>query len=92
MTTIDFNTGTEIRHRTRFTLPVPLRRLLVRLRRHRRRVRSHISLARLDERLLYDIGLEPLALHEVQRHRLPPSMLLDAMRRQHDHRNGMDGQ
>jgi uncharacterized protein YjiS (DUF1127 family) len=62
-----------------------LLRLLVRLRRHRRAARSHIELSRLDDRLLYDIGLEPLHLHAVLKARQPAPMLLDAMRRELGH-------
>ena len=84
MTAIDYDTGAVIHARPRFRLPFGLKRLLARLRHQRRVTRTHIALARLDDRLLYDIGLEPLDLHRALRHRLPPSMLVDSMRRQFD--------
>ncbi|MGB3335621.1 MAG: DUF1127 domain-containing protein [Devosia sp.] len=39
------------------------RRILVLLRRRARRARRMSELSRLDERLLYDIGIDPLDLH-----------------------------
>ena len=83
MTAID--SGLRPYARPRFTTWLGFKRLLVRMRRHRRAVRTHIELSRLDEKLLYDIGLEPLHLHAVLKARQPPSMLLDAMRRELDH-------
>lgn len=83
MTAID--SGLRPYARPRFTFWTGFKRMLVRIRRHRRAIRAHIELSRLDERLLYDIGLEPLDLAAVLRARRPPPMLLDAMRRNLDH-------
>jgi uncharacterized protein YjiS (DUF1127 family) len=80
MTTINIDGGTQVRARPRLAFLTPLKRLLVIWRRRQRIVRYNMDLARLDERLLYDIGLEPLNLHDALKQRLPPSMLLDAMR------------
>jgi uncharacterized protein YjiS (DUF1127 family) len=82
MTVIDGGLRLDARPRS-FTMQ-GFRRLLVRLRRHRRHRRAaqaHIALSRLDERLLYDIGLEPLDLHAVLKVGQPHSVLLDAMRK-----------
>ena len=84
MTTIDYETDAPDRTWPRLALPFRLKRLLARLRRHRRATRTYMTLAQLDDRLLYDIGLEPLDLHQALKQRLPPPMLLDAMRRQFD--------
>lgn len=64
------------------------KRLLVRFRQQRRAVRAHIMMSRLDDRLLYDIGLDPLDLHEALKTRQPPAMLADAVRKQMALRNG----
>lgn len=79
MTVIDGGLRLDARPRS-FTMQ-GFRRLLVRLRRHRRAAQAHIALSRLDERLLYDIGLEPLDLHAVLKVGQPHSVLLDAMRK-----------
>lgn len=63
------------------SLPFGLKRLLVRLRQRRRAVRTHIMLSRLDERLLYDIGLDPLDLREALKARQAPSALNGPKRR-----------
>lgn len=83
MTAID--SGLRPHARPHFTFWTGFKRMLVRIRRHRRVLRAHMELSRLDERLLYDIGLEPLDLAAVLRARQPPSMLLEAMRRELDH-------
>lgn len=41
-----------------------LRRLLVLLRRRTRRTRRVLELSRLDERLLYDLGIDPLEVRQ----------------------------
>lgn len=84
MTTIDINGGKSIAAGRRFALAFRFKRRLAIWRRRHRAARYHMELARLDERLLYDIGLEPLDLHNSLKRNLPPSMLLDAMRRNLD--------
>ena len=51
-------------------------------RRHRRAVHTYLELSRLDEKLLYDIGIDPLDMSEALRRRRSPSILLEPMRRQ----------
>jgi uncharacterized protein YjiS (DUF1127 family) len=89
MTVIDSGLRFDARPRLTFLSAFKWRllRLLVRLRRHNRAAQTHIMLSRLDSRLLYDIGLEPLDLHAVLKRRQPPPMLMDAMRKQFDYRN-----
>ncbi|WP_332687918.1 DUF1127 domain-containing protein [Devosia sp.] len=85
MTVID--SGVRLHARPRFFTMRGFRRLLVRLRQHRRAAQTHIALSRLDPRLLYDIGLEPLDLYAVHKASQPPSMLLDTMRKQFVYRD-----
>ena len=59
-----------------------LRVARIMMRRRRRFVQAHIELSRLDEKLLYDLGLDPLdvrnALHD---HHTKASLVLLARRR-----------
>ena len=87
MTAIDSGLRPGVRP-SRFFSRFRLQRWLVRWRQQRRAARDHIMLSGLDEHLLYDLGLDPLDLHEALKARQLPSMLLDDMRRQLATRNG----
>jgi len=52
------------------------------LRRQRRAARTRLELSRLDERLLYDLGIDPLDVREALQNRKTPSILMEPMRRQ----------
>ena len=59
-----------------------LRMARIMMRRRRRFVRTHIELSRLDDRLLYDLGLDPLDVRNaLDDHRSRASLSLLARRR-----------
>jgi uncharacterized protein YjiS (DUF1127 family) len=53
-------------------------------RRHGRKTRDYLELTRLDERLIYDLGIDPLDLRDALQNQSAPSILLEPMRRQFD--------
>lgn len=52
--------------------PLSMRRLVRLLRQRARRARTLSDLSRLDDRLLYDLGIDPLDLHEAISQRRNP--------------------
>lgn len=86
MTAIDFNTmGGQIPATRAKQRPRIMRLLRVLLRRQRRATRTYLELSRLDERLLYDIGIDPLDVRDALQNRPAPSILVEPMRRQFKH-------
>lgn len=85
MATTDFDTFgvTAPTHHIR-RQPHILRLLLAMFRRHRRARRTYIELSRLDERLLYDIGIDPADVRDALQNRPGLSLLMEPMRRQFD--------
>lgn len=85
MATIDFDTlralapAKPLRRQ-----PSILRLLLAMFRRHWRAKRTYLELSRLDERLLYDIGIDPADVRDALQNRPGLSLLLHPMRRQFD--------
>ena len=58
-----------------------LRALLALTRRRRGALRTYLDLAHHDERLLYDIGLDPLDLRDALNGRYGPSVLFEPVRK-----------
>jgi uncharacterized protein YjiS (DUF1127 family) len=82
MTVIEFQTyqalGTSVWRRLRRAL----RTALVVMKRRRRLVRAHIELSRLDDRILYDLGLDPLDIRSaLDDHRFTSRLSMAARRR-----------
>lgn len=81
MTAIDFglvkNAETTAERSKR---PRLLRKLLILFRRQGRAVGTYLELSRLDERLLYDIGIDPLDVRDALHNQRSPSILLEPMR------------
>jgi uncharacterized protein YjiS (DUF1127 family) len=65
--TTDHGLGTPAPFPARLSLWFRLRLALAQWRNRRRIIRTHMALARLDPRLLQDLGLEPLDLSEALR-------------------------
>jgi uncharacterized protein YjiS (DUF1127 family) len=63
MSVIDLYSPAAASLRWKKLMRVP-RRILVLLRRRARRTRLSADLSRLDERLLYDLGIDPLDMHD----------------------------
>jgi uncharacterized protein YjiS (DUF1127 family) len=64
--------------------PHILRLLLAMFRRHRRAKRTYVELSKLDEWLLYDIGIDPADVRDALQNRPSLSLLMHPMRRQFD--------
>ena len=88
MATLDFHTlgGLAPARRLR-RQPHILRLLYAMFRRHRRAMRTYIELSKLDERLLYDIGIDPQDVRDALQNRPGLSLLMHPMRRQFDFRD-----
>jgi uncharacterized protein YjiS (DUF1127 family) len=91
MTAIDFDTiGEQVPSTRAKRRPRILRLLRVLLRRQRRATRTYLELSGLDERLLYDIGIDPLDVRDALQNRPGPSILMEPMRRQFKHGEHVD--
>lgn len=85
MATIDFETFETTTPTNRIRRqPHILRLLFAVYRRHRRARRTYLELSKLDERLLYDIGIDPLDVRDALQNRPGLSVLMEPMRRQFD--------
>ena len=62
-------------------LPRLVRTIRALIWRRRRAVRAHLELTRLDEKLLYDIGIDPLDIRAALEQQRAPSILFNAMRK-----------
>ena len=83
MATLDFHTlGASAPAKRLRRQPPILRLLFAMFRRHRRTMRTYLELSKLDEWLLYDIGIDPQDVRDALQNRPGLSPLLHPMRRQ----------
>ena len=79
MTATEFLAPGERASSSRHHLPRALRRLLVVWRRRRRQTRIYLNQQQLDERLLYDLGIDPLNLRASLKDKAVSAILLQTM-------------
>ena len=78
---LDANSSCPAAAGARLRPPSWLRALRIVWRRHARPARHYIELSRLDERLLYDIGIDPLDVRDALNEHRAPGVLLQPIRK-----------
>lgn len=85
MTAIEYGAISGAQTTAKPKRPRFLRMILAHFRRKRRVVRTYLELSRLDERLLYDLGIDPIDVREALNDHSTSSILFEPMRRQFDY-------
>lgn len=84
MTAIDYGAVRGADTTAKPRRPRFLRMILAQFRRKRRVIRTYLELSRLDERLLYDLGIDPIDVRDALNDHSTTSILFEPMRRQFD--------